>query len=117
MDIPFQAFADQFGENVERTCLAKFAFHDGLTRAQCTLIPFAVASVRQLTPLSELTHIVLTQLDPKSIPSLEALLTAASEERGSSLQPIQVVVSNPAARLLQSALGEIYPVKDLYTGS
>lgn len=72
-------------------------------------MPFdAVTSVKLLTPLRELTHIVLTQLDPKSIPSLEALLVAVNLARGSdsSASMLQVVLSNPAARLLQSALGE-----------
>ena len=66
-----------------------------------------MSSVKTLTPLSELTHIVLTQLDPKSIPSLEALLAAVVSERGAAkATPLQVVLSNPAARLLQSAMGE-----------
>ena len=50
---------------------------------------------------------MLTQLDPKSIPSLEALLAAVVSERGAAkATPLQVVLSNPAARLLQSAMGE-----------
>lgn len=67
-----------------------------------------VSVLKSLGPLKNLTHIVLTQLDPKNIPSLEAVLRAMLAEAGSSKQ-VQVVVSNPAARLLQSVLGESDP--------
>ncbi|GAX73888.1 hypothetical protein CEUSTIGMA_g1338.t1 [Chlamydomonas eustigma] len=78
VDVPFEAFSEQF-----------------------------VSAVRGLTPLAKLSHLILTQLDPKSIPSLEALLKAIIAERGSSSAPaLQLVLSNPAAQLLQSALGE-----------
>lgn len=60
--------------------------------------------MERLTPLSEITHIVLTQLDPKNIPSLEALLKARMAQNPST--KLEVVLSNPAARLLQSAMGE-----------
>lgn len=58
--------------------------------------------------LSGLTHIVITQLDPKAIPSLEALLARLAQQAagaGADAAKPQVVLSNPALRLLQSTLG------------
>ncbi len=68
-------------------------------------MPPAEKEVELLTPLSEITHIVLTQLDPKNIPSLEALLKARLASKPSN--KLEVVLSNPAARLLQSAMGKL----------
>lgn len=83
-----------------------------LTRLFEPWLSTPVSVLKSLGPLKNLTHIVLTQLDPKNIPSLEAVLTAMLAEAGSSKQ-VQVVVSNPAARLLQSVLGESEPVCQL----
>ncbi|MEW5312660.1 MAG: hypothetical protein WDW38_004276 [Sanguina aurantia] len=64
-----------------------------------------VAALSSLTPPSSLTHIIITQLDPKAIPTLEALLRTCQAGRTSDAK-LQVVLSNPALRLLQSAMGE-----------
>lgn len=66
-----------------------------------------MAALEKQTPLTALTHIILTHLDAKAIPSLELLLqrrlAAGAGAAGSS--PLQVVLSNPALRLLQTTVG------------
>ncbi|KAG2453394.1 hypothetical protein HYH02_001618 [Chlamydomonas schloesseri] len=77
VDVPYEAYAESF-----------------------------VSALEKQTPLTSLTHIILTHLDSKAIPSLELLLQrrlAAGPAPGSSLQ---VVLSNPALRLLQTTIGE-----------
>lgn len=74
VDIPYEAYADKF-----------------------------VAALSESVSLTSLTHIVITHLDPKSIPTLELLL-AAMTTKGNT-KPT-VVLSNPAQRLLQSTLGD-----------
>ncbi|GLC37163.1 hypothetical protein PLESTB_000986800 [Pleodorina starrii] len=59
-----------------------------------------------LPSLDSLTHLILTQLDTKALPSLEALLAARKAAAPPSAAPLTVVLSNPALRLLQSSLGE-----------
>lgn len=80
VDVPYEAFAKQF-----------------------------LATLEAEGALSGLTHIVITQLDPKAIPSLEALLARLAQQAagaGADAAKPQVVLSNPALRLLQSTLGE-----------
>ncbi len=58
--------------------------------------------------LSSLTHLIITQLDSKVVPALELLLARrqAAIAAGASAAPLQVVLSNPALRLVQTSLGE-----------
>jgi hypothetical protein len=56
---------------------------------------------------TSLTHVVLTHLDPKSIPTLEALLSRLPPSGGSKPVPV-LVLSNPALRLLQTTLGGLH---------
>lgn len=55
------------------------------------------------TPLEAIDHIVITHLDPKAIPTLNALLEAITRKRTS---PVEVTLTNPAQQLLQSSMGE-----------
>ena len=64
--------------------------------------PPAVDQLSSTLPLNSLTHIVITNLDPKSIPTLEAVC-ARSGRAGAS---ITVVASAPALALLQAAWGK-----------
>ncbi|KXZ51271.1 hypothetical protein GPECTOR_13g758 [Gonium pectorale] len=79
VDVPYEAFADKF-----------------------------VSTLAAQTPLTGLTHLIITQLDPKAMPSLERLLAARAQAvaGAAGAAPLQVVLSNPALRLLQSTLGE-----------
>ena len=61
-----------------------------------------MSALEGLVPLPELTHIVITQLDPKSIPCLDLLLTRMAAAKAA---PPQVILSNPAMRLLQAVMG------------
>jgi len=83
VDVPYEAYSDKF-----------------------------VAALAEATPLSGLTHILITHLDPKSIPTLELLL-ARLKAAGS--QPI-LTLSNPALRLLQSTLEDKPERKALLSG-
>ncbi|GLI66193.1 hypothetical protein VaNZ11_009958 [Volvox africanus] len=80
IDVPYEAYGDKF-----------------------------VSAVESEVPLTSLTHLIITQLDTKSVPSLELLLARRKEVADASatvVGPLQVVLSNPALRLLQPALGE-----------
>jgi flavorubredoxin len=52
--------------------------------------------------IKDLTHIVITHLDPKAIPTLKTVLKIMAQ---AGKMPT-VVLSNPGLRLLQSVLGE-----------
>ena len=54
------------------------------------------------THVSDITHVFITHLDPKSIPTLKEVLTFLA---GAGKKPT-VVLSNPGLRLLQSVFGE-----------
>ncbi len=62
----------------------------------------AVAALKGSIKLSDLTHIVITHMDPKSIPTLELLLKTLGEEGGDKAK---MILSNPALKLLQSSMG------------
>ncbi len=64
-------------------------------------VTFAVESLASSIPVPELTHIIITHLDPKSIPTLKAVLKQLA---GAGKKPT-VVLSNPGLRLLQSVIG------------
>ncbi|KAF5831756.1 beta-lactamase-like protein, partial [Dunaliella salina] len=73
VDVPYEAYMDKFMESL-------------------------ASNIR----VTELTHIIITHLDPKAIPTLKAVLnklTAAGKRP-------TVVLSNPGLRLLQSVFGE-----------
>ncbi|KAG2496624.1 hypothetical protein HYH03_005445 [Edaphochlamys debaryana] len=58
-------------------------------------------------PLTSLTHVIVTQLDPKTIPALELLLSRRAAAPGADKAPeLQIILSNPAMKLLESTLGE-----------
>lgn len=52
--------------------------------------------------MSDLTHIVITHLDPKAIPTLKAVLNVITKAGKTPT----VILSNPGLRLLQSVFGE-----------
>lgn len=53
------------------------------------------------TPISSLTHIVITHIDPNRIASLEAVLTRVA---AGGNKPT-VICTNPASKVLQTSLG------------
>ncbi|GIL84269.1 hypothetical protein Vretimale_15926 [Volvox reticuliferus] len=68
-----------------------------------------VSTVESEVPLTSLTHLIITQLDTKAVTSLELLLArrkAAADASATAVEPLQVVLSNPALRLVQPAIGE-----------
>lgn len=71
----------------------------------------AVSALSAATDLSSLSHVVLTHLDPKAVPTLEAVLVAVAAARNSSGaasgSKLQLVLSNPALQLLQSIWGKL----------
>lgn len=73
VDVPYEAYLDKFMESL--------------------------SSNIQVT---ELTHIIITHLDPKAIPTLKAVLNKLATAGKSPT----VVLSNPGLRLLQSVFGE-----------
>lgn len=66
---------------------------------------FVEALSAQLGGLARLSKLLVTHLDPKAIPSLELLIRAWAAAGGAP-GGLEVVLSNPALRLLQSSLGE-----------
>lgn len=72
---------------------------------------FSVAALSEAVPLSSLSHIIITQLDPKSIPTLQLLLSKV-KEAGPAVKPT-LVLSNPALRLLQSTMGKSHALTTL----
>lgn len=55
---------------------------------------------------SALTHLVLTHLDPKCLPTLEVLLRAATKGRPEGSRRLQLMLSNPALKLLETTLSD-----------
>lgn len=68
------------------------------------LPPPAASAVSSLTPLTEVTHLVITHLSPKAINALEKVIRAMTEGR-TAAKP-KLVLSNLALRLLQASWGE-----------
>jgi len=60
-----------------------------------------VADLARNIKVSSLTHIIITHLDPKAIPTLKEVLHQLAQ---AGRKPT-VVLSNPGLRLLQSVLG------------
>lgn len=60
-----------------------------------------VDALASATSLASLTHVLITHLDPKAIPTLERVLARAT---AAGARP-QVILSNPAVRLLQATWG------------
>ncbi|GBF88523.1 hypothetical protein Rsub_01238 [Raphidocelis subcapitata] len=75
VDVPNQAFADDF-----------------------------VACLQQQTDLANISHVVITHMAPNRFPSLAALLERLLAARGPGAPPVQVVVSNPLIKVLQSGM-------------
>jgi hypothetical protein len=63
-----------------------------------------VEALQQSGSLAKLTHIVITQMDAKAVPTLQQVLAArlAGAAAGAKLE---IVLSNPALQLLQNAMG------------
>lgn len=66
------------------------------------LLPPAADALARATSTSRLTHIVITHLDPNRIPSLEAVLQRV---QAAGARP-QLILSNPALRILQTSISE-----------
>lgn len=102
VDVPFEAYADAWGERVWRrgsSWLMQAAGPHMPPVLYCHPVPqrlgsslvrlfiiawyhaHAVSAVMDLTSLSELSHVVITQLDPKTVPSLAALLQKVCASR------------------------------------
>jgi hypothetical protein len=101
--------SQQKNTNMCIMCCTKQSHWRGITASQ----PTSVQSRISLTPmhaadalsstmsLRDLTHVVITHLDPKSIPTLAKVLGKATRQ---GARPT-VVLSNPALQLLQSTFG------------
>lgn len=63
----------------------------------------AVAALERFVSLQDIQHLVITQLTPKNVPSIKALLKARNTSDGSS--QLQITLSNPAKQILKSTMG------------
>lgn len=102
VDVPDQAFTDDF---------SKFEGHLPLHCTQLSLPNTwnsvlngcAVAALERFVSLQDIQHLVITQLTPKNVPSIKALLKARNTSDGSS--QLQITLSNPAKQILKSTMG------------
>ncbi len=65
VDVPYEAYADKFGEPAGAWLGGK-----GIKKG---IHAHAVEALAGATPLGALTHVVITHLDPKAIPTLVRL--------------------------------------------
>jgi len=62
-----------------------------------------VPTLESVVPLEKLTHMVVTHLSPKRIPSLRGVLALRAKRQPTAR--LEVIMSNPALQLFRTTLG------------
>ena len=102
IDIPDQAFTDEFGEGLD-------SYHCVLTCLCCVSSVVthwhlaAVSVLERFISLKDIQHLVITQLTPKHIPSIKTFLQ--KRKTAGNVSQLQITLSNPARQLLKSTMG------------
>ena len=64
----------------------------------------AVAALAREADLSTISHVVITHMGPNRVPTLAGVLEKILAARGRAAPPLQLVVSNPLVKVLQSGM-------------